>query len=253
MGGGGPALPSMFPFQVLLVERGLPPSRASASVLLQLPRQWNLTNPVLKYLWKCTPVRFCNLDNSSGDFPSPTAKRRGKTEGFACFLLRSMTQGTKRGEMCRQSTAAGQVLGKQHIERVELGPGHAAETSSRGKNMFPGERQGAGAGRAANVHSGLLASDACLWRASREGGEASASLRVGQDNEGCLMSPVCSEKSLMGRISPTRVWGVRTRLHSVEQHGMLLTGLNWDAGAALPFAASNAHIHPEKTLDVKMC
>lgn len=58
-----------------------------------------------------------------------------------------MTQGMKQGEMCRQSTAAGQVLGKRHIERTELGPGHAAETLSRGKNMFPGERQGPGAGR----------------------------------------------------------------------------------------------------------
>lgn len=67
------------------------------------------------------------------------------------------------------------------------------------------------------------------------------------------MSPVCSEKSSMGRISPTRVWGVRTRLHSVEQHGMLQTGQNWDAGAVLPFAASNGHIHPEKTLDVETC
>lgn len=27
---------------------------------------------------------------------------------------------------------------------------------------------------------------------------------------------------------------------------MLQTGQNWDAGAALPFAASDAHIHPEK-------
>lgn len=32
----------------------------------------------------------------------------------------------------------------------------------------------------------------------------------------------------------------------MEQHGMLQTGQNWDAGAALPFAAFNAHIHPEK-------
>lgn len=60
--------------------------------------------------------------------------------------------------------------------------------------MFPGERQGPGAGRAANVHSGLLASDACLWRASWEGGEGSNSLRAGQDNEGRLMSAARSPR-----------------------------------------------------------